>query len=155
MANCTTPPLANGSTSEETSAGPLRSPHGPSTRAGSGRLRWPLTRGPLRPLPVERGVVLTSPVDPGYGIQVVRRVELDPAQPIMRIATEFRKLSGAPVTVGIWTITQMSEPERVCIQLPEDFEVRLRLHPHAGGGTGRLEGRRTPALALDAMLGSR
>ncbi len=69
---------------------------------------------------VERGVVLTSPVDPGYGIQVVRRVELDPAQPIMRIATEFRKLSGAPVTVGIWTITQMSEPERVCIQLPED-----------------------------------
>lgn len=74
---------------------------------------------PVEANAVERGVVLTSPVDPGYGIQVVRRVELDPAQPIMRIATEFRKLSGTPVTVGIWTITQMSEPERVCIQLSE------------------------------------
>jgi hypothetical protein len=74
---------------------------------------------PVEAVAVELGVVLTSPVDPGYGIQVVRRVELDSVQPIMRIATEFRKLSGAPVTVGIWTITQMSEPELVCMQLPE------------------------------------
>ena len=74
---------------------------------------------PVEAVAVERGVELTSPIDPGYGIQTVRRVELDPAQPVMRIRTEYRKLSGAPVTVGIWTITQMSEPERVCIQLPE------------------------------------
>jgi hypothetical protein len=74
---------------------------------------------PVEVVAVECGVVLTSPIDPGYGIQVVRRVELDPAQPIMRIATEFRKISGAPVTVGIWTITQMSEPELVCMQLPD------------------------------------
>jgi hypothetical protein len=74
---------------------------------------------PVKAVAVERGVELTSPIDPGYGIQFVRHVELDPAQPIMRIATEFRKLSGAPVTVGIWTITQMSEPERICIQLPK------------------------------------
>ena len=67
---------------------------------------------------VERGVVLTSPVDPGYGIQTVRRVELDPAQPVMRIETEYHKISGAPVTVGIWTVTQMQEPERVCMLLP-------------------------------------
>jgi hypothetical protein len=72
---------------------------------------------PVAAVVVERGVVLTSSIDSGYGIQTVRRVELDPAQPIMRIATEFRKLSGAPVTVGIWTITQMSDPARVCIQL--------------------------------------
>lgn len=74
---------------------------------------------PVDTVAVERGIVLTSPIDPGYGIQVVRRVELDPAQPVMRIRTEYRKLSGTPVTVGIWTITQMREPERVCIQLPE------------------------------------
>jgi hypothetical protein len=67
---------------------------------------------------VERGVVLISPVDPGYGIQTVRRVELDPVQPVMRILTEYCKLSGAPVTVGIWTVTQMREPERVCMLLP-------------------------------------
>jgi len=67
---------------------------------------------------VERGVVLISPVDPGYGIQTVRRVELDPVQPVMRIETEYHKISGAPVTVGIWTVTQMREPERVCMLLP-------------------------------------
>ncbi len=74
---------------------------------------------PVEAVAVERGVVLTSPVDPGYGIQVIRRVELDPAQPVMRILTGYRKLSGAPVTVGIWTITQMREPERIFMLLPE------------------------------------
>ncbi len=72
---------------------------------------------PVEAVAVERGVELTSPIDPGYGIQVVRHVELDAGKPIMRIATEFRKLLGAPTTVGIWTVTQMQEPERVCIQL--------------------------------------
>jgi hypothetical protein len=93
---------------------------------------WPQHQGRDWPPPVafdsqpveavahERGVTLTSPIDPGYGIQVVRCVELDPAQPVMRIRTEYHKLSGAAVTVGIWTITQMREPERVCIQLLED-----------------------------------
>ena len=93
---------------------------------------WPLHQGrdwppppafdscPVNAVAVERGVVLTSPVDPGYGIQTVRRVEVDAALPVMRIRTEYHKFSGAPVTVGIWTITQMREPERVCIQLPED-----------------------------------
>jgi len=66
----------------------------------------------------ERGVVVTSPIDPGFGIEVVRRVELDAVQPIMRITTEYRKLNGSAVRVGIWTITQMREPERVCILLP-------------------------------------
>jgi hypothetical protein len=73
---------------------------------------------PVAAVVVERGVVLTSPVDPGYGIQVVRHVELDAGKPIMRIATQFRKLSGGAVRVGVWSITQMSDPERVCIQLP-------------------------------------
>jgi len=65
-----------------------------------------------------RGVVMTSPVNPGFGIQVERRIELDAVQPIMRITTEYRKLTGSAVRVGIWTITQMREPERVCILLP-------------------------------------
>jgi len=85
---------------------------------------WPPPAGfdssPFEAVAVERGVVLTLPVDPAYGIQVVRSVELDPAQPVMRIRTEYRKLSGAPVTVGIWTITQMRAPERVFMLLPED-----------------------------------
>ena len=82
---------------------------------------WPppvaIDARPVEAVASERGILLTSPIDSGYGIQVVRRVELDAAQPVMRIRTEYHKLSGAPVTVSIWTVTQMSEPERVCIQL--------------------------------------
>jgi hypothetical protein len=65
----------------------------------------------------ERGVVVTSPIDPGFGIQIVRHVELDAGQPIMRISTEYRKLIGGAVRVGIWTVTQLQEPEQVCILL--------------------------------------
>jgi hypothetical protein len=68
----------------------------------------------------DRGVVVKSPVDPGFGIQVVRHIELDAGQPILRIATQYHKLSGSAVRVGIWTITQMREPERVCVLLSPD-----------------------------------
>jgi hypothetical protein len=65
------------------------------------------------------GVTLTSPVDPGYGIQMVRHVQLDAGQPILRIRTEYRKLFGSALQVSIWTITQLREPERVAILLKE------------------------------------
>jgi hypothetical protein len=73
---------------------------------------------PAEAIETERGVVLTSPVDPGFGIQVVRHVELDSEQPIMRIRSEFRKLMGEAVTASIWTITQMQEPVRIYALLP-------------------------------------
>jgi hypothetical protein len=82
---------------------------------------WPppvaFDSSPVEAVATERGVVLTSPVDPAYGIQVVRHVELDIELPVMSIRTEFRKLAGPPVTVSIWTITQMQEPERVFVPL--------------------------------------
>jgi hypothetical protein len=61
--------------------------------------------------------MVTSPIDPDFGIQVVRHVELDAGQPVMRISTEYRKLLGGAVRVGIWTVTQLQEPEQVCILL--------------------------------------
>jgi hypothetical protein len=73
---------------------------------------------PVEAVARARGVIATSPLDPDFGIQVVRCVELDAGQPIMRIRTEYRKLHGHAVRVGIWTVTQMQEPERVCILLP-------------------------------------
>jgi hypothetical protein len=77
------------------------------------------------------GVVLTSPVDPAYGIQVVRHVDLEAGKPVLLIRTEFRKITGSPVRVGIWTITQMRTPERACMLLPAQSSfaggyVRLR-----------------------------
>lgn len=75
-----------------------------------------------------------SQVDPGYGLQVVRRIELDATQPLMRIRTEYRKTSGEPVRVGVWSITQMQDPELVSILLPEKSRFPdgyIRLMPPA------------------------
>jgi hypothetical protein len=91
---------------------------------------WPKQQGRYWPPPlafdaqpmdakiVDGSVVLTSAIDPAFGIQVVRHVSLDTDQPAMRIRSEFIKLSGSPVKVGVWTITQMCEPECVSILLP-------------------------------------
>jgi hypothetical protein len=92
----------------------------------------------------ERGVVLTSPIDPGFGIQVVRHVELDAERPIMRIGTEYRKLVGGAVRVGIWTVTQLREPKQVCILLaarskfPAGYQRLLAAEPAGLKIDGRL-----------------
>jgi hypothetical protein len=61
---------------------------------------------------------LVTPVDPHYGIRVVRRVQLDPVRPLLTIDTRFEKVQGEPVKVGVWVITQLDEPERVFVPLP-------------------------------------
>jgi hypothetical protein len=87
---------------------------------------------PTQAAATEFGVTMTSPVDPGFGIQMVRHVELDAGQPVLRIRTEYRKLLGGALRVGIWTITQLREPERVAILLAENSKFpagNLRLLP--------------------------
>jgi hypothetical protein len=75
---------------------------------------------PAEAVASERGVIVTSPIDMSFGIQVVRHVELDAEKPVMRIETEYRKLLGDAVRVGIWTITQFKDPEQICILMPEE-----------------------------------
>jgi len=99
---------------------------------------------PVEAVVSERGVVVTSPIDPGFGIQVVRHVELDCEQPIMRIWTEYRKLSGGPVRVGIWTITQLKEPENICILLAAESKFAM--------GYIRLLAAEPAALKIDGRL---
>src|ERR1035438_3154730 len=98
---------------------------------------------PAEAVASERGVMVTSPIDPDFGIQVVRHVELDAGQPVMRISTEYRKLLGGAVRVGIWTVTQLQEPEQVCILLATNskFEAGyLRLLAAEPAGL-RIDGR--------------
>lgn len=64
-------------------------------------------------------VVLTSPVDPHYGIRTRRRVELDPAQPVMTIRTAYEKVQGEPCKVAVWTITQLDDPVAVFAPVPD------------------------------------
>ena len=58
-------------------------------------------------------VLLLSPVDPFYGIQVKRRIHVPRSAPEMEITTTYERVNGAPSKVGIWIITQFREPERV------------------------------------------
>jgi hypothetical protein len=88
---------------------------------------WPPPAGfdshPMEAVAGERGVALTTRVDPAFGIQVTRHVELDAELPVMRIKTKYHKILGLPVTVGIWTITQMHEPERIFLPLKEESKM--------------------------------
>jgi hypothetical protein len=67
-------------------------------------------------------VELISPVDPAYGIRVHRLIKLDAAKPVLTITTTYEKVSGDPVKVGIGVITQLMDPERAFIKLPEKSE---------------------------------
>lgn len=75
-------------------------------------------------MPVEarilgNAVELVSPVDPHYGIRTRRLIQLDPAQPIMRVTTIYEKVAGAPRRVGIWIITQCKDPRSIRVPVPK------------------------------------
>ena len=63
-------------------------------------------------------VELLSPVDLSYGVRVRRIISLHPDRPVMTIETSYQKVQGAPVRIGIWTVTQLASPERAFILLP-------------------------------------
>jgi hypothetical protein len=63
-------------------------------------------------------VLLISPTDAHYGIQVQRAIQLDLDAAVMRIRTTFKKVSGAPVKAGVWVITQVKEAEAVFAPIP-------------------------------------
>ncbi|MCC6233500.1 MAG: DUF4380 domain-containing protein [Verrucomicrobiales bacterium] len=74
-------------------------------------------------LPVEATVrrdtlVLTSAVDPHYGIRCERVLRLEPGQPRMTIQTTYEKVEGPDLEVGIWIITQLTDPVLVAIPIP-------------------------------------
>ncbi|MBL9212069.1 MAG: DUF4380 domain-containing protein [Opitutaceae bacterium] len=64
-------------------------------------------------------IVLTSLVDPFYGIRTSRRITLRGDDPVMEIETEYEKVSGAALPVGIWVITQFRDPMAVYVPAPE------------------------------------
>ena len=63
-------------------------------------------------------LILSSPVDPHFGIRTERRIELDPVKPVMKITTRYFCVSGTPRKVGVWIITQLKDPAVVFIPLP-------------------------------------
>ena len=79
---------------------------------------------------IERDQVhLISPVDPEYGIRVVRRVFLGPRAHQMTISTRYEKISGEPKKVGVWTITQLHEPAGLFAPVPQPSMFAAGYHP--------------------------
>ena len=109
---------------------------------------WPppaaFDASPLEASVTATGLVLKSPVDPAWGIEAVRRIELDHSEPMMRVRTEFRKVSGKPVRVGVWTIAQFSDPVCVAIELP--------LNSRFAGGYTHLSKPEPEGLAVNGRL---
>ncbi len=64
-------------------------------------------------------IILRNPRDPHFGIEAERLIELDPSAPIMRIRTIYHKRDGSPVTAAVWIITQLKDPERMYVPLPQ------------------------------------
>ena len=75
---------------------------------------WPPPRGfDASPCEVQIDgfvVTLTSPVDPHYGIRTRRVIELALDDPVMTIATTFDKVSGRPLRVSVWDVSQLKDP---------------------------------------------
>jgi hypothetical protein len=61
---------------------------------------------------------MLSPVSPRFGIRTERILTLDPAKPILRVVTIYRKVAGEPVEVGVWVITQTRVPEAAFLPQP-------------------------------------
>lgn len=70
----------------------------------------------------DRSVTLTSPVSPRFGLKTIRRITLDASEPVMRIETTYEKISGEPVGVGVWVITQFRHPIAVFMPVPKDSQ---------------------------------
>ena len=66
-----------------------------------------------------RELILTSPVDPYYGIQVTRRLALARGEPKLTITTTYERVAGAPAKVGVWVISQFKDPVAVYVPLRE------------------------------------
>jgi hypothetical protein len=65
-------------------------------------------------------VTLTGVVDADYQIRVTRTIELDPAQPMMRITTVFRRMA-APLRIkplSVWVVTQVQDAEGYYVPVP-------------------------------------
>ena len=61
---------------------------------------------------------LSSPVSARFGIRTERTVSLDAKAARMKIVTRYEKVSGEPVEVGVWVITQTGVPEAAYLPIP-------------------------------------
>lgn len=77
----------------------------------------------------DRSVTLTSPTSTRFGLRTVRRITLDTTAPAMRIETTYEKISGPPLDVSVWIITQLRDPLASFMPAPADSKFATGLAP--------------------------
>ena len=60
---------------------------------------------------MEDGVRMTSPPSPEFGTRTVREFVMDPSRPLVHVRQWFTKSEGKPVTMSLWTVTQVRTPD--------------------------------------------
>ena len=91
-----------------------------SKAGGGGQPRLP-TFGQMPVTATTEGdkILLTSAIDPWFGIRTKRVLELHASLPRLTIRTTYEKVEGAPLKAGVWIITQLKDPVLVVAPLPE------------------------------------
>ena len=74
--------------------------------------------------PLIMSLRLESSIDVHYGIRVQRDFFLDPKKQELSVHTMFKKISGNPVKVGVWVITQMNEGEMIFVPVPKNSQYK-------------------------------
>jgi hypothetical protein len=94
---------------------------------------------------VDGAVHLVSEVDPAYGVRVERVIRVCRQGHEMMIETRYQKVSGPPVRVAVWTITQLTSPELMFMLLPKDssffpagYKLEMPTKPRDLRASGRL-----------------
>ncbi|MFA5256959.1 MAG: hypothetical protein WC360_02310 [Opitutales bacterium] len=67
----------------------------------------------------DSSLLLTSPVCAKSGVQVLRKITLEPDGASMSIQTTYKKVRGEPVEFAIWIITQTKAPLALYLNAPE------------------------------------
>jgi hypothetical protein len=67
-------------------------------------------------------LILTTPVDPNFGIRATRRITLSPFEPSLEITTTYEKVQGAPVQLSVWVISQLRDPVGVYLRIPKNSQ---------------------------------
>lgn len=67
-------------------------------------------------------LVLTTPIDPTFGIRANRKITLSPFEPVLEITTTYEKVQGQPVELSVWVISQFRDPEGVYLRIPKETQ---------------------------------
>ena len=88
---------------------------------------------------IDHGVRMTSPQSQEFGTRTVREFVMDPKRPLVHVRQWFAKKDGKPVTMSLWTVTQVRKPDYAMLPIggPVDLKTLGPVVPQAmKTGTG-------------------